>query len=95
MKRLRTTSTSTGWVRKTGMLDKRGRQLGGYAYTMWNSDTFAYGPDTDPIYVSVPFAIVMRAGKAHGLFLDNTSRSSFDIGHTSKASSRSAPTGAS
>ena len=30
-------------------------------------------PDTDPIYVSVPFAIVMRGGKAHGLFLDNTS----------------------
>src|SRR5881394_2553520 len=51
---------------------------------MWNSDTFAYGADTDPIYVSVPFAIVMRAGRAHGLFLDNTSRSFFDIGHTTE-----------
>src|SRR4029077_13263970 len=30
------------------------------------------------------FAIVMRGGKAHGLFLDNTSRSTFDIGHTSE-----------
>src|SRR5437762_6054005 len=50
---------------------------------MWNSDTFGYGADTDPIYVSVPFAIVMRAGRAHGLFLDNTSRTNFDIGHTS------------
>ena len=82
-KRLRVDEHVYGLGEKTGQLDKRGRQQGGYAYTMWNSDTYAYGPDTDPIYVSVPFAIVMRAGRAHGLFLDNTSRSSFDIGHTS------------
>lgn len=83
-KRLRVDEHVYGLGEKTGMLDKRGRQQGGYAYTMWNSDTFGYGQDTDPIYVSVPFAIVMRGGKAHGLFLDNTARSSFDIGHTSE-----------
>src|SRR5438445_320894 len=82
-KRLRVDEHVYGLGEKNGMLDKRGRQQGGYAYTMWNSDTYAYGPDTDPIYVSVPFAIVMRGGRAHGLFLDNTSRTSFDIGHTS------------
>ena len=81
-KRLRADEHVYGLGEKNGMLDKRGRQQGGYAYAMWNSDTFAYGLDTDPIYVSVPFAIVMRGGKAHGLFLDNTSRSMFDIGHT-------------
>jgi alpha-glucosidase len=81
-KRLRVDEHVYGLGEKNGMLDKRGRQQGGYAYTMWNSDTYAYGADTDPIYVSVPFAIVMRAGRAHGLFLDNTSRTSFDIGHT-------------
>ena len=83
-KRLRVDEHVYGLGEKNGMLDKRGRQQGGYAYTMWNSDTFAYGPDTDPIYVSVPLAIVMRAGRAHGLFLDNTSRSFFDIGHTTE-----------
>ncbi|MCA1583471.1 MAG: DUF5110 domain-containing protein, partial [Acidobacteria bacterium] len=60
-----------------------GRQLGGYSYTMWNSDTFAYETDTDPIYVSVPFYLVLRGGRTHGIFLDNTFRSNFDVGHTS------------
>src|SRR5438874_928030 len=82
-KRLRVDEHVYGLGEKNGLLDKRGRQQGGYSYTMWNSDTFGYGADTDPIYVSVPFAIVMRAGRAHGLFLDNTSRTNFDIGHTS------------
>src|SRR5258708_1053445 len=49
---------------------------------MWNSDTYAYGDDTDPLYVSVPFYIVLRQGRAHGIFLDNTFRTSFDIGRT-------------
>ena len=83
-KRLRSDEHVYGLGEKNGLLDKRGRQQGGYSYTMWNSDTFAYGPDTDPIYVSVPFAIVMRGGKAHGLFLDNTSRTNFDIGHATE-----------
>ena len=83
-KRLRADEHVYGLGEKNGVLDKRGRQQGGYSYTMWNSDTYAYGGDTDPIYVSVPFAIVMRGGKAHGLFLDNTSRSNFDIGHTAE-----------
>ena len=38
--------------------------FGGYAYAMWNSDTYAYGDDTDPLYVSVPFYIVLRQGRA-------------------------------
>jgi alpha-glucosidase len=83
-KRLRADEHVYGLGEKNGMLDKRGRQQGGYTYTMWNSDTYGYGADTDPIYVSVPFAIVMRGGRAHGLFLDNPSRSVFDIGHSSE-----------
>jgi alpha-glucosidase len=82
-KRLRVDEHVYGLGEKNGLLDKRGRQQGGYSYTMWNSDTFAYGLDTDPIYVAIPFAIVMRGGRAHGLFLDNISRTNFDIGHTS------------
>jgi alpha-glucosidase len=73
-----------GLGEKTGHLDKRGRQLGGYSLTMWNSDTYAYEADTDPIYVSVPFYLALARGRAHGVFLDNTFRSNFDIGHTSQ-----------
>ncbi|MDX2022443.1 MAG: glycoside hydrolase family 31 protein [Deltaproteobacteria bacterium] len=73
-----------GLGEKGGRLDKRGRNLGGTTYTMWNNDTFAYDSDTDPIYVSVPFFMVMRKARAHGVFLDNTFRSSFDVGHESQ-----------
>jgi alpha-glucosidase len=83
-KRLRDDEQIYGFGEKTGRLNKRGRQLGGYSYTMWNSDTFAYESDTDPIYVSVPFYLVLREGRTHGVFLDNTFRSNFDVGHTSQ-----------
>lgn len=73
-----------GLGEKGGRLDKRGRNLGGTTYTMWNNDTFAYDSDTDPIYVSVPFYMVMRKSRVHGVFLDNTFRSSFDVGHESQ-----------
>ncbi len=69
-----------GLGEKTGSLDKRGWQLGGYNYIMWNSDTPAYDSSTDPLYVAVPFFMVLRQGQAHGIFLDNTWRSFFDIG---------------
>jgi len=81
-KRLRDDEHVYGLGEKTGELDKRGRYRGGYAYAMWNSDTYAYTDDTDPLYVSVPFYIVLRQGRAHGIFLDNTFRTSFDIGRT-------------
>jgi alpha-glucosidase len=80
-KRLRDDEHIYGLGEKTGPLDKRGWKLGGYSYAMWNSDTFGYDSSTDPIYVSVPFYIDMRKGVAYGLFLDNTWRTSFDIGH--------------
>ncbi|HLJ74490.1 MAG TPA: hypothetical protein VKU62_07890 [Thermoanaerobaculia bacterium] len=60
--------------RENGPLDKRGWKLGGHSLTMWNSDTFGYDASTDPIYVSVPFYIVLRHGVAFGIFLDETYR---------------------
>jgi alpha-glucosidase len=69
-----------GLGEKTGGLDKRGRSLGGAHVAMWNSDTYAYDMSTDPIYASVPFYMVLRQGRAHGVFLDNTFRTSFDVG---------------
>jgi alpha-glucosidase len=70
-----------GLGEKSGSLDKRGWKLGGYSYAMWNSDTPAFDSSTDPLYVSVPFFMVLKHGEAHGIFLDNTWRSYFDIGH--------------
>ncbi|HEV2454111.1 MAG TPA: glycoside hydrolase family 31 protein, partial [Verrucomicrobiae bacterium] len=69
-----------GFGEKTGRLDKRGWQLGGYNYVMWNSDTPSYDSSTDPLYVAIPFFMVTRGGAAHGIFLDNTWRSFFDVG---------------
>ncbi|MFH0981924.1 MAG: TIM-barrel domain-containing protein, partial [Planctomycetota bacterium] len=64
-----------GLGEKTGPLNKNGR-----AWTMWNTDTPAYGPSTDPLYKSVPFFIVAREGRYHGVFFDNPWRTSFDFG---------------
>ncbi len=69
-----------GFGEKNGRLDKRGWHLGGYNYVMWNCDTPLYDSSTDPMYVSVPFYMTVRQGHAHGIFLDNTWRSSFDVG---------------
>lgn len=80
-KRLRDDEHVYALGEKNGPLDKRGWKLGGYSFTMWNSDTFGYDASTDPIYVSVPFYMVMRKGVAFGVFFDNTYRSNFDIGH--------------
>jgi alpha-glucosidase len=79
-KRLREDEHVYGLGEKTGPLDKRGNKLGGVAYAMWNSDTYAYGDATDPLYASVPFFLVLRKGRAHGVFLDNPYRTSFDVG---------------
>lgn len=64
---------------KAGPLDRRGR-----AFTMWNSDAYAWQGYSDPLYKSIPFFIGLRAGTAYGLFFDNTSRSSFDFGKESE-----------
>jgi alpha-glucosidase len=59
-------------------------------FVMWNTDTYAYPRGLDPIYQSIGFYTALRnergaggaRGIAYGLFLDNTSRTYFDIGKT-------------
>ena len=84
-KRLREDEHVYGFGEKNGRLDKRGNKMGGYSFAMWNSDTFGYMGDTDPIYASVPFFLVLRNGRTHGIFLDNTSRTTFDVGRESQS----------
>ncbi|PAV30966.1 alpha-glucosidase [Virgibacillus profundi] len=64
-----------GFGEKSGFLDKRGEK-----YEMWNTDVYApHNPETDPLYESIPYFMTLRAGKAHGVFFDNTFRTVFDM----------------
>lgn len=65
---------------KTGAFDRKGG-----AYTMWNSDTYKFTQATDPLYKTIPFFMsVSDRGRAYGVFLDNTWRSTFDFGKTER-----------
>ncbi len=64
-----------GFGEKAGMLDRSGTHM-----AMWNSDIPAYTADTDPLYESIPLFMGIRNGRAYGIFLDNSFRSSFDMG---------------
>ncbi len=69
---------------KTVGLDRRGR-----AFTFWNADTYAYAPEQDPIYKSIPFALTLAPDGAGGwvgggLFVDNTHRGQMDLGAASE-----------
>ncbi len=63
-----------GFGEKVGPLDKRGMH-----FVFWNSDVLPHLPDTDPLYVSIPFFIGLRGGVAWGCFLDETWRSEVDV----------------
>ncbi len=64
---------------KTFPLDRAGGR-----YTFWNADTYAYGPEQDPIYKSIPFTLGLHRDAAgwlgYGLFFDNTFRGQWDLG---------------
>ncbi|HZV22953.1 MAG TPA: TIM-barrel domain-containing protein, partial [Luteimonas sp.] len=60
---------------KAGPLDRRG-----HVFVNWNTDAYAWDAARDPLYKSIPFLLVLREGKAFGMFVDNTGRTVFDIG---------------
>jgi alpha-glucosidase len=60
---------------KAGPLDRRGR-----SFVNWNTDAYAWDAARDPLYKSIPFLLVLRDGKAFGVFVDNTHRTVFDVG---------------
>jgi alpha-glucosidase len=70
-----------GFGERTGMLDKRG-----YRYTCWTTDPWQtapdHGPATDSMYQAIPFFMGLRQETgAYGIYLNNTHRSVFDMGH--------------
>ena len=60
---------------KVGPLDRRNQ-----AFTLWNTDAYRFQETTDPLYKAIPYFMSYRAGRAAGILLDNTWRSSFDFG---------------
>ena len=64
---------------KGGALDRRDR-----AFTNWNLDSYGWQESTDPLYKTIPFFVGLRKGKAYGIFLDNTWRTWFDFGKSSR-----------
>lgn len=64
-----------GLGEKTGNLDRKGR-----GYTNWNTDSFAYSSESDPLYCTIPFYIGLHHHLAYGIFLDNTYQSHFNFG---------------
>ena len=64
-----------GMGEKGGGLNRRGS-----SFDNWNTDAFGFDNDTDPLYVSTPFFIGVRNGKAYGIFLDNTYKTHFNFG---------------
>lgn len=67
-----------GFGEKAGPLDKAGMRL-----RMCNVDAFGYDAErTDPLYKHIPFYItyVAELGLAYGLFYDNLSATTFDLG---------------
>jgi alpha-glucosidase len=76
-----------GLGEKCGSLDKAGK-----GYTNSNTDCFAYGTDTDPLYSSIPFYIGLhdnlhngqRRELCYGIFLDNTRQTDFNFGASNR-----------
>ena len=59
---------------KSCALNLRGQQL-----QNWNTDSFGYGKETDPLYRSIPFYYGLRDGQGYGIFFHNTHRTHFDF----------------
>jgi alpha-glucosidase len=63
----------------TGPMNRRGQTR-----EFWNIDVLGHAPGIHPqlrrLYVSIPFAVVLRDGRAAGLFWDNSARQVWSVG---------------
>ncbi|MFZ4262671.1 glycoside hydrolase family 31 protein [Sphingobacterium sp. HJSM2_6] len=59
---------------KASNLNLRGRRV-----KNWNSDTYSYAFNQDPLYKTIPFYLGVTEGKAYGIFFDNTFKTYFDF----------------
>lgn len=64
-----------------GLGDKSGNfNLRGRRFQNWNTDSYSFGWDQDPLYRTIPFYIGIHDQVAYGIFFDNTFKSYFDFG---------------
>lgn len=65
----------------TGQFNRRG-----LVREFWNIDVLGHAPAIHPglksLYVSIPFAVSLREGRAAGLFWDNPAKQTWDLGQT-------------
>ncbi len=73
--RLQSGEKFVGLGEKTGPLNKRGR-----GYQNWNTDSFAYHEEQDPLYATIPFYIGIHDQGNYGIFLDNSYKTHFNFG---------------
>lgn len=59
---------------KSTNLNLRGRR-----FSNWNSDTYGFGFNQDPLYKTIPFYIGVTDSDAYGIFFDNTFKTFFDF----------------
>jgi alpha-glucosidase len=64
-----------GLGEKASALNHNGRRL-----ILWNSDPAVYDRGHEPIYMSVPFLLMLSEGEAIGLYIDNTHYAALDLG---------------
>ncbi|MCD5324300.1 MULTISPECIES: glycoside hydrolase family 31 protein [Pontibacillus] len=64
-----------GFGEQAGLnVNQRGESIG-----MFNTDAYAYQPDTKYLYTSIPFFMGLKNEKAYGIFFDNANRSYFEM----------------
>jgi len=56
-----------------------GVNLAGKKLENWNTDSYAFGRQTDPLYLSVPVYYSLHQGIAYGIFFDNPYKTHFDF----------------
>jgi alpha-glucosidase len=64
-----------GLGEKTGPLNRRGA-----GYQNWNTDTFGYTTNRDPLYSTIPFYIGLHNRQAYGILFDNSHKTHFNFG---------------
>ncbi len=63
-----------GLGEKTGKFELTGRKFG-----LYNSDTYKYTSETDPIYSAIPFYLGLGTDYQYGMLVDNPGRQEYDF----------------
>ncbi len=71
--------------RVLGLGDKaKGMERRGQWFELWNHDSYGWTADTDPLYKSIPFVVLLDGGRAHGVFVDSPAHAIVDVGDGKK-----------